>query len=253
MQKVFGGTTLEPLEKRRDKELTLGPTTLMLLGLGLLALCGVCFVFGYAVGQHGSPVTPAAGLTALTAKAGVAPTSTASSAKPAPSQNSFQPKPAAPATDASTDATEDTPRTVSSSKPSEAPAAPREQVAVATSPAPQAQTASMVQTALPGASGGALQPAVASGPAVRPALPQSSAPAVSQPGTWMVQIAAVSHPEDAEVLVSALRKHGYAVAVHRDPVDALIHVQVGPFPSRSDAAAMRQKLLNDGYNAIVQP
>jgi cell division septation protein DedD len=69
----------------------------------------------------------------------------------------------------------------------------------------------------------------------------------------MVQIAAVSHPEDADVLVSALRKHGYAVAVHRDPADALIHVQVGPFASRTDAAAMRQKLLNDGYNAIVQP
>ena len=69
----------------------------------------------------------------------------------------------------------------------------------------------------------------------------------------MVQIAAVSHPEDADVLVSALRKHGYAVSVHRDPIDALIHVHVGPFASHNDAAAMRQKLLNDGYNAIVQP
>ena len=69
----------------------------------------------------------------------------------------------------------------------------------------------------------------------------------------MVQIAAVSHPEDADVLVSALRKRGYAVSVHRDPVDALMHVQVGPFASHSDAAVMRQKLLNDGYNAIVQP
>ena len=69
----------------------------------------------------------------------------------------------------------------------------------------------------------------------------------------MVQIAAVSHPEDAEVLVSALRKNGYAVAVHRDISDSLIHVQVGPFASHSDALIMRQKLLNDGYNAIVQP
>ena len=80
-------------------------------------------------------------------------------------------------------------------------------------------------------------------------MPQVSA----QPGTWMVQIAAVSHPGDAEVLVSALRRRGYAVAVYRDPVDTLMHVQVGPFASRNDAAAMRQKLLNDGYNAIVQP
>jgi DedD protein len=69
----------------------------------------------------------------------------------------------------------------------------------------------------------------------------------------MVQIAAVSHPEDAEVLVSALRKRGYAVSVHRDPLDALMHVEVGPFATSSDATAMRQKLLNDGYNAIVRP
>ena len=74
----------------------------------------------------------------------------------------------------------------------------------------------------------------------------------SSPGI-MVQIAAVSHPEDADVLVSALRKRGYAVTARRDPADNLIHVQVGPFANRNDAIAMRQNLLNDGYNAIVQP
>jgi cell division septation protein DedD len=68
----------------------------------------------------------------------------------------------------------------------------------------------------------------------------------------MVQIAAVSHAEDAEVLVGALRKRGYIVNARRDPTDGLLHVQVGPFANRSDAVAMRQKLLNDGYNAIVQ-
>ena len=41
--------------------------------------------------------------------------------------------------------------------------------------------------------------------------------------------------------------------LRRDPTDGLLHVQVGPFPNRNDAYAMRQKLLNDGYNAIVQP
>jgi len=41
--------------------------------------------------------------------------------------------------------------------------------------------------------------------AVSPAM--SSAPAAS----LMVQIAAVSQPEDSDVLVSALRKRGYAV------------------------------------------
>ena len=69
----------------------------------------------------------------------------------------------------------------------------------------------------------------------------------------MVQIAAVSHTEDAEMLVNALKRRGYAVTVRRDIADTLLHVQTGPFANRSDADAMRQKLLNDGYNAIVQP
>ena len=92
MQKMFGETTLEPLEKRRDKELTLGPTTLLLLALGLFGLCGVCFVFGYAVGQHGAPVNPAERAQLSAAGSGSTPQTSASSVKPAPSQNSFQAK-----------------------------------------------------------------------------------------------------------------------------------------------------------------
>jgi DedD protein len=69
----------------------------------------------------------------------------------------------------------------------------------------------------------------------------------------MVQIAAVSHEEDADVLMTALHQRGYAVSLRRDPVDNLIHVQVGPFATQNEAIAMRQRLLNDGYNAVVQP
>ena len=68
----------------------------------------------------------------------------------------------------------------------------------------------------------------------------------------MVQIAAVSHPEDADVLVRALKKHGHDVVTRQDPSDHLIHVQLGPFSSRKDAEAMRQTLLTEGYNAIVK-
>jgi cell division septation protein DedD len=69
----------------------------------------------------------------------------------------------------------------------------------------------------------------------------------------MVQVAAVSHAEDADVLVNALRRRGYAVTAHREPADNLIHVRIGPFNNRNDANLWRQKLLNDGYNAILQP
>jgi cell division septation protein DedD len=69
----------------------------------------------------------------------------------------------------------------------------------------------------------------------------------------MVQIAIVSHQEDADVLVSALRQRGYTATARRDPADNQFHVRIGPFNSHNEANAMRQKLLNDGYNAIVQP
>jgi DedD protein len=69
----------------------------------------------------------------------------------------------------------------------------------------------------------------------------------------MVQIAAVSHVEDAQDLANALRKRGYAVVARREPIDDLIHVRIGPFTSRDEAEKWRLKLLNDGYNAIVQP
>jgi cell division septation protein DedD len=77
-------------------------------------------------------------------------------------------------------------------------------------------------------------------------------PATSQLAL-MVQIASVTNPEDADVLVNALRKRGYTVTAHRDPADGLIHVRIGPFTSSDEANKWRQKLLNDGYNAIVQP
>lgn len=69
----------------------------------------------------------------------------------------------------------------------------------------------------------------------------------------MVQVAAVSHAEDASVLMNALRKRGYAVMERRGFSDNLIHVQIGPFANRNDALAISQKLLGDGYNAVVLP
>ena len=252
MQKFLGGTTLQPLEKRRDTELTLGPTTLVLLGLGLFALCGVCFVFGYAMGQHGAPVAPAAAASLSRTNSGGTAQSPANPSKPAPSQSSFQPR--ADAAPPAIQTLNEKPAVPADSSVPRQSAPPPVQKAPSTPPVPTpaepAPAASPVHSAFAGQPG---TPASAGSGAVRPALAQSTAPAGIQPGTWMVQIAAVSHPEDAEVLVSALRKHSYAVAVHRDPLDSLIHVQVGPFASRNDAAAMRQKLLNDGYNAIVQP
>jgi cell division septation protein DedD len=67
-----------------------------------------------------------------------------------------------------------------------------------------------------------------------------------------VQVAAVSNPADADALVGALRRRGYAVVVRNETGDKLIHVQVGPFSTRADAIATRTKLFGDGYNAILK-
>ncbi|MGC9158818.1 MAG: SPOR domain-containing protein [Terracidiphilus sp.] len=93
----------------------------------------------------------------------------------------------------------------------------------------------------------------ASGQPIQATVRQTvSVPPVNPPNL-MVQIAAVSQTEDARVLVDALRQRGYTVTARRDPADGLIHVRMGPFHSRAAANAMSRKLLDDGYNAIVQP
>ncbi len=67
----------------------------------------------------------------------------------------------------------------------------------------------------------------------------------------MVQVAVLTRDEDASVLIDALSRHGYSASSTRES-DHRIHIRLGPFSSRTDASAMRDKLLNDGYNAVVQ-
>jgi DedD protein len=109
-------------------------------------------------------------------------------------------------------------------------------------------------------------PETAPQPSVTPvsstAKPGDSAPSSSDnapeikvvpSGSYMVQVAAVSKQEDADILVNALRKKQYPVfVVANSPTDALYHVQVGPFSDAKDAEAMRSRLAGDGYNAIVK-
>jgi len=93
-------------------------------------------------------------------------------------------------------------------------------------------------------------------PAIRPVpapAVATTAPAPSAASTpAMVQIMTLSHKEDVDAMVAALRRHGYDVAVTRDPRDSRIHLEVGPFKDKTEAEAMRQKLLTDGYDATVK-
>ncbi len=231
MIRDFSKDELEAVETGRDTELTLGGGTLLVLGLGLLVLCAVCFGSGYFVGHRGllesATVVSSADLST--------PAPAGSSSKPGAAGQASAPSPAQAAVAVSGDSSGN------STQPAQAVPA----VSGGSPDSPQLQVKpaldSQVRPALSGQAVGA-QPA--------PALQVQ--PAMAQVQGWMVQIAAVSHPEDAEVLVNALRKRGYAVTARRDVGDSLIHVQTGPFGNRNDANAMRQKLLSDGYNAIVQ-
>ena len=82
--------------------------------------------------------------------------------------------------------------------------------------------------------------------------PHSAAPAISANGTIMVQIAVVSSQNVADILLASLQKKGYSVIVRHEPQDKLLHVEIGPFATQQDAEAMQQRLLADGFNAIVK-
>jgi len=113
----------------------------------------------------------------------------------------------------------------------------------APAPAPSSDSQATVSNSAP-----TNAPAATSASPVPPATEIKSSPS----GTFMVQVAAVSKQEDADILKSALQKKQYPVFVANSTADALYHVQVGPFSNQQDADTMRNRLSADGYNAIVK-
>ena len=83
------------------------------------------------------------------------------------------------------------------------------------------------------------------------ASPAAPLPVATPTGTVVVQVAAVSHQEDADLIASTLKRRGYVVTV-RNEADKLFHVQVGPFATRKDADTMKARLLADGFNAYIK-
>src|SRR5207237_9809922 len=88
-------------------------------------------------------------------------------------------------------------------------------------------------------------------PANKPAGIIPVAAALSTAGSPVVQVAAMSHQEDADVVAVDLKRRGYAVAIRHEPQDKLFHVQIGPFANKKEADAMRQRLQTDGYNSAI--
>ena len=197
MDEVIDEEELTPIERRRDREVTLGPMMVAALFFGLVLLCGLCFGLGYSMGRGGGHDS----LAVQPSGAGAVSPAISSLSKPKAAPQTIAEQPAA-----------------------------AESLPTAGASSNSGSAAAHTPGSTPAAGANSVQPA--------PAL--------------MVQIATVTHQEDADVLISALRKRGFEPTVSSGD-DGQLHVRIGPFNSLSEANAMREKLTNDGYNAVVQP
>jgi cell division septation protein DedD len=124
-----------------------------------------------------------------------------------------------------------------------------------TAPAPTEaeQTDTVPETAAPSSK---ISPAdgLIAGDKIPQTAPAASAavPAISSSGSFMVQVAAVSTQDIANIELAALKKFNYPVVVRHEPTDQLLHLQIGPFATKKEAEAMRQDVLSHGFNAIVK-
>jgi len=211
-------------EGSRDREITLGTGMVLGIFFAITLICAVFFGFGYSLGRRSNQgAAPAAADTTASTNF--------NTFKPSPNSPVAQPVPESAA--ANSGPTVAVPTGTTSTGNTSAAYDPTTSAPITSTTVPLTDTSPKTSTST-------ITPPV---PATGPAPP--AAPAI-------VQVAAVSHQEDADVLLSALRKRGYNVSARQEPQDNLIHIQVGPFANRRDAEAMRQKLLSDGFNAIVK-
>ncbi len=216
---------------RGERELTLSTGAILGIFFGLVLLCGICFGAGYNMGRKSAP----APLALNDPNTESAPADTSSLSKPA----------AGSPLDNGTSVVQPVPSAVA------APPAPKAAPIVRKPPPPApAEDTTATEAGPPPTARVAAEPEK---PAVRPVPPSALLPGASTgASSIMVQVAAVSHKEDADLLVGALRSRGYVVSARPGAADGFIHVQVGPFSDKKAAEAMKQRLLSDGYNAILK-
>ena len=211
----------------QDREISLSTTTILGIFFALALLCAVFFGFGYSMGRKSAqPVASSGEVTTRSENSG---------SKPAPGS------PANPATSsAGRQAAGDTQSAI---MPLDSP-----------NPAPQVnpQTPNLVKALAPRLRSD-VPAEVPPRQASKPLAIVPVAAAMPSPGSSVVQVAAMSHQEDADVVAVDLKRRGYTVAIRHEPQDKLFHVQIGPFANKKEADAMRQRLQTDGYNnAIVK-
>jgi DedD protein len=213
----------------QESEVTLSTGKLLAIFLGLAVVCAVFFTMGYMLGRGGA--SPAG----RTDVVNTVPTTGTPATKPsAGNKNSETAPPVCVAGSPNCPSISSTPST-SATNPT------------TTKPATQTSTTAQQTSAQSNTSSTTTKPTTP---------PVSSTPATKNPpaaGTYMVQVAAVSKQEDADILVAALRRKQYPVFIVANiPGDPLFHIQVGPFTDPKEAEAMRNRLVSEGYSAIVK-
>ena len=199
-------------DQEQDREIILSTGKLLGVFFALAIVCGVFFTMGYLLGKS----TSAGGRTEIV---GAVPTGGSSAGKPS--------------------AANKTPETITQTCP---PGSPHCASAAGSDTSTSGKNADQSAAQPPSTGKSTDQSSQSSGTEIK----------TGAGGSFMVQVAAVTKQEDAEILVTALRKKQYPVFIANSSGDPLFHVQVGPFSERKDAEAMRSRLSGDGYNAIVK-
>ena len=206
-----------------EREISLGLPAILGIFFALALVCACFFGFGYTMGRKSAQAAPVD-----TSSSNV----DTSSGAPKPAAGSVAGQPAGPAAQPMAD-----------NSTTSTPAAPADATPAAPTPTPQ-----------PALQKNAATPADGMIVGDKPPTPSTQQSATNQQpaNTFMVQVAAVSSQDVADILTSSLQKKGYSVSVRHEPQDKLLHVQIGPFTTRQDAQAMQQRVLADGFNAIVK-
>jgi len=231
-----------------DKEITLGAGKLLGLFFMLAATCGIFFAVGYSLGKTSAREQALQSQSTQTAATDPDAAKPSAYSKPVavntPSAGAGEVKQEQPATltfyhSVKEGAGDDAKGAGKSLEPANSPNGSNAAKKGHETPPPALQAMEKPATVAKGES---------------PALAAAGLPQASPAGTYLVQIAAVTHEEDAAALAGALRKKSYAAAVVPSPngKDKLFHVVLGPYASLQDADTMKTKLQSEGYNPIVK-
>jgi DedD protein len=221
----------DELEEQSHLDVTLTNTTLLAIFFGMVIVCGIFFGFGYSLGGHRN--------------ASQAPVKEFSSPRPMTETAALTHTAALP------------PKTVEPAvaKPSagmvtSASSTGEGDAAITTTTSAKTPAASVA--ANNAITGGTKTKPVASITPVAATIADPATTATPSGKTYMVQVAALAQPGDADILCNALRRKGYRVILATSKQDKLLHVQIGPFASMDDAKAMRDRLSSDGYSPILK-